>query len=144
MSEITSQSAFRIAKNLSIPVSTDPLLYVPDREKAMLWEQVKENFTFENVDEAKVKEWGLKKGAISFQTYKKTLNKDYIKKGVEPDFSKHPKIRDHWDSFVQFKETSKEPVVNSNQHWQCPAEAILPSSWDRSGEKKRNKSAKEE
>jgi hypothetical protein len=107
LSEITSQSAFRIAKNLSIPVSTDPLLYVPDREKAMLWEQVKENFTFENVDEAKVKEWGLKKGAISSQTYKKTLNKDYIKKGVEPDFSKHPKIRDHWDSFVQFKETSK-------------------------------------
>jgi hypothetical protein len=34
------------------------------------------------------------------------LNKDYIKKGLAPDFTKKrlAKLRDHWDSFVQLKQ----------------------------------------
>ena len=52
-----------------------------------------------------MKEWCLRKGAIALQSYKKRLNRDYIKKGVTPDFSKHPNLRDHWDSFVQYKQS---------------------------------------
>ena len=42
--------------------------------------------------------------AIAFQTFKKNLNKDYVKKGLTPDFEKdfknqHP----YWDAFVQYK-----------------------------------------
>ncbi|RCV25390.1 hypothetical protein SETIT_5G162700v2, partial [Setaria italica] len=49
---------------------------------------IKENFTFEGVDEAKM--------------YKKNLNKNYIKKGLTPDFTKHPKLRCNWDSFKYY------------------------------------------
>nr|TKW22537.1 hypothetical protein SEVIR_4G235100v2 [Setaria viridis] len=59
-----------------------PINMVPEREKEMIWEQIKENFTFESVDEAKVKDWSFQKDAIAFQTYKKNLNEDYIKKGL--------------------------------------------------------------
>ena len=62
---------------------------------------------FKGVDEEKVKDWSFKKGAIAFQTYKKNLNKEYIKKGLTPNFMKHPKLRDHWNSFVQFKQSQK-------------------------------------
>nr|TKW02918.1 hypothetical protein SEVIR_7G030900v2 [Setaria viridis] len=67
-----------------------PISVVLEREKEMIWEHIKENFTFEGVDEAKVKDWNFRKGAIVFQMYKKNLNKDYIKKGLTPDFTKHP------------------------------------------------------
>ena len=30
----------------------------------------------------------MKKMAIAFQTFKKNLNKDYVKKGLTPDFEK--------------------------------------------------------
>ena len=50
---------------------------------------------FEGVDEEKVKDWGFWKVVITFQTYKKNLNKGYIKKGLTLDFIKHPKLRDH-------------------------------------------------
>jgi hypothetical protein len=48
----------------------------------------------------------MQKGAIAFQSYDKRLNKDYIKKGLAPDFRKKglAKLRDHWDSFVQYKQ----------------------------------------
>ena len=46
----------------------------------------------------------MRKMAIAFQTFKKNLNKDYVKKGLTPDFEKdfknqHP----YWDAFVQYK-----------------------------------------
>ncbi|RLM69144.1 hypothetical protein C2845_PM17G13160 [Panicum miliaceum] len=34
------------------------------------------------------KKWVMRKMAISFQTFKKNLNKDYVKKGLTPDFEK--------------------------------------------------------
>ena len=46
----------------------------------------------------------MKKMAIAFQTFKKNLNKDFIKKGLMPDFEKHfQKQRPYWDAFVQYK-----------------------------------------
>ena len=48
----------------------------------------------------------MQKGAIAFQLYKKRLTRDYIKKGLTPDFTKKEfeKLRDHWDAFLQYKE----------------------------------------
>ena len=46
----------------------------------------------------------MKKMAISFQTFKKNLNKDFIKKGLVPDFENNFKEqRLYWDAFVQYK-----------------------------------------
>jgi ribosomal protein L16/L10AE len=50
--------------------------------------------------------------------YKKRLNNDYINKGLAPDFTKkgNAKLRDHWDSFVQYNltlETTKMIAKNT-------------------------------
>ena len=46
----------------------------------------------------------MKKMAIAFQTFKKNLNKDYVKKVLTPDFEKDFKNqRPYWDAFVQYK-----------------------------------------
>ena len=49
----------------------------------------KQHFSFPEDKEEIFKDWVIKKMAISFQTFKKNLNKDYIKKGRVPDFEKH-------------------------------------------------------
>ena len=48
----------------------------------MLWADVKQHFSFLEDKEEIFKDWVMKKMAISFQTFKKNLNKDYIKKAV--------------------------------------------------------------
>ena len=50
----------------------------------------------------------MQKGAIAFQSYKKRLTRDYIKKELTPYFTKKGfgKLRDHWDAFVQYKESA--------------------------------------
>ena len=74
---------------------------VPETEKQMLWTDVKQHFGFPEDKEEIFKNWIMKKMAISFQTFKKNLNKDYIKKGRVPDFKKHFKKQcPFWDAFV--------------------------------------------
>ena len=47
------------------------------------------------------KDWVMKKMAIAFQTFKKNLNKDYIKKGLTPNFEKDFKNQcPYWDAFM--------------------------------------------
>ena len=61
----------------------------------------------------------MKKMAISFQTFKKNLNKDYIKKGRVPDFEKHfKKQRPFWDAFVQYKlsEASEKRTAQAREN----------------------------
>ena len=74
---------------------------VPDTEKEMLWADVKRHFSVPEENEAIFRDWVMKKMSIAFQTFKKNLNKDYIKRGLTPDFEKdfknqHP----YWDAFV--------------------------------------------
>ena len=57
--------------------------------------------------------------AISFQTFKKNLNKYYIKKGRVLDFEKHfKKQRPIWDAFVQYKlsETSEKRTAQAKEN----------------------------
>ena len=77
---------------------------VPKTEKEMLWADVKRHFSFPEEHEQLFKDWVMKKMAIAFQTFKKNLNKDYVKKGLTPDFEKDFKNqRPYWDAFVQYK-----------------------------------------
>jgi hypothetical protein len=83
---------------------------VPNIENNMTWTEVQLNFSFpEGTNLANVRTWAIQMGAIAFQSYKKRLNKDYIKKELAPVFTKKrlAKLRDHWDSFVQYKQTQE-------------------------------------
>ena len=58
----------------------------------------------------------MKKMAIAFQTFKKNLNKDYVKKRLAPDFEKDFKNqRPYWDAFMQYKlfEDSKKRTAHA-------------------------------
>jgi hypothetical protein len=79
------------------------------------------HFSFpEGTNLANVQTWALQKGAIAFQSYEKRLNKYYIKKGLAPDFTKKglSKLRDHWDSFVQYKKSQEAAKMIETNH-QC-------------------------
>jgi hypothetical protein len=42
--------------------------------------------------------------AIAFGMYKKNLYKDFIKKGIEPDFvNKYQMLAPYWENFKQYK-----------------------------------------
>ena len=57
----------------------------------------------------KVKQFALKKMATQFQSWKKRLYSDYIKaKKKTPEFTGAlEKIKDHWDAFVEYKESDE-------------------------------------
>jgi len=78
---------------------------VPDQEEELCWEQLLMHFTLpvgEGIAE-KVKHYAFLKMAIAFQTFKKNLKKEFIKKGTTPDFeTKYQKLHPHWDAFVQY------------------------------------------
>ena len=92
---------------------------VPDTEKDMLQSEVLAHFSFpDGTKLGDVRTWALQKGAIAFQSFKKRLNKDFVKKGTTPDFTKkgYAKLRAHWDSFVHYKkmeETAKLVAINT-------------------------------
>ena len=69
--------------------------FVPDRQKEMLWTEVKEQFRLpEGTDEQKVKAFALKKMAEQLRSYRKRMHNEFVKKGTTPDFEKFPKLRD--------------------------------------------------
>ena len=77
---------------------------IPDTEKEMLWADVKRHFSFSEDKEELFDDWVMKKMAIAFHTFKKNLNKDFIKKGLMPDFEKHfQKRHPYWDAFMKYK-----------------------------------------
>ena len=104
---------------------------VPDTEKQMLWADVKQHFSFPEDKEEIFKHWVMKKMVISFQTFKKNLNKDFIKKGLVPDFEKNfKKQRPYWDAFMQYKlsEDSEKRTTSQREREQ---KETLSSSWAR-------------
>ena len=74
----------------------------------MLWADVKKHFTLpEDVDENLLKGWTLSKMATQFQNFKKRLDKDFVKKGLTPNWNDYPKLQAHWDSFVEYKSSEQ-------------------------------------
>ncbi|KAJ1254818.1 hypothetical protein BS78_K321500 [Paspalum vaginatum] len=81
---------------------------VPNAQKAMLWEAVKEKFN--------VEDWTLKKMAEQFCAHKKKLYEAFKKKGKVPNFDANPKYRGHWDAFINYKLSEKgTPFSARNQ-----------------------------
>jgi hypothetical protein len=62
---------------------------IPGTEKEMLWRDVKMHFGFPDDKEEVLKKWVMKKMAITFQTFKKNMNTDYVQKGLPPNFEEH-------------------------------------------------------
>ena len=78
--------SFRLWKKSKATDSDDDI--IPETEKEMLWANVKRHFSVPEGHEQLFKDWVMKKMAIAFHTFKKNLNKDYVKKGLTPDFEK--------------------------------------------------------
>ena len=92
---------------------------IPDIEKEMLWADVKRHFSVPEEHAQLFKDWVMKKMAIAFQTFKKNLNKDYVEKGLTPDFEKDfKKQRPYWDAFVQYKssEDSEQRTAQAKEN----------------------------
>ena len=68
----------------------DPLIsFVSEQEKDILWDSVTAHFTLPaGVDLRNlVKSWALKKMATQFQTWKKKMYNEFVKKNLTLDFS---------------------------------------------------------
>jgi hypothetical protein len=77
---------------------------VPDSVKIQLWNDVLKHFALpEGVDPNHVKGWTLVKMVTQFQNFKKKLSRDFIKDNQTPNWDEYLKIKDHWKSFVEYK-----------------------------------------
>ena len=77
---------------------------MPEREKELIWHDLKQHFTLLEGSEELVKKWTLKRMATQFQTVKKNLTNTYIKQGKTSKFTREfAKLKDHWDSFLEYK-----------------------------------------
>jgi hypothetical protein len=86
---------------------------VPENQKQLLWKELTQKFTFtDGINVAKVKEWTMKKMGELFRSHRKKLYSKYVKEGKTPDFKVYPKLRDHWEAFVQYK--TSEEVANAS------------------------------
>ena len=85
----------------------------------MLWADAKRHFSFLEDKEPHFKDWVMKKMAIAFQMFKKNLNKDYVKKGLTPNFEKDFKNQHlYLDAFVQYKssENSEKKTTQAKEN----------------------------
>lgn len=95
-----------------VPVSIAKWEQVPADTKNMLWGDMKATFTFPEDKEELVKKYTLQKMAISFQTWKKQLTKNYIDKNLTPNFEDFPKLQNHWDDFVAYKASAEGQTLS--------------------------------
>src|SRR6185369_14975921 len=102
---------------------------IPETEKEMLWADVKRHFTFPE-DKEQFKDWVMKKMAIAFQMFKKNFNKDYVKKGLTPDFEKDfKKTTSLLGCIGAIQIVRGQRTANSTSQRECEQEKTLPSSW---------------
>jgi hypothetical protein len=83
--------------------------FVSNLEKQLMWDAITEHFTLpEGANVELVKSWVLKKMATQFQTWKKKLYNEFVKKNLIPFDENRPykKLRDQWPEFVRYN-TSK-------------------------------------
>ena len=73
---------------------------MPTHQKEMLWAELKDMLTlFEGVDQELVKKCALKKMALAFETFKKKLYTNYIKKDKEPIWDDLSQVKPYWEEF---------------------------------------------
>ena len=92
---------------------------IPETEKEMFRADVKWHFSFPKDKEQLFKDWVIKKMATAFQIFNKNLNKDYIKRGLMPNFEKDFKNQcPYWDALVQYKSSkdSKKKTAQAKEN----------------------------
>ena len=93
------------------PKGDQEVSFVDERAKDLLWETLMSHFTLpEHLTDAereKVKKSALQKMATQFRNHKKRLWAWYVEAGKQtPEFTGAlEKAKDHWDEFVEFKES---------------------------------------
>ena len=60
------------------------------------------------------KNFGVRKMALAFSTFKKKLYTNYIKKDKEPNWDDLPQVKSYWEEFKQYK-LSEEARKKSEQ-----------------------------
>ncbi|XP_006652090.2 uncharacterized protein LOC102716207 [Oryza brachyantha] len=93
------------------------LLVVPDVEKQLCWDKLKEKITFPPDSEHIAKRASLQSMGILFKKFKSDLFKKFVAKGETPNFKlpRWEKLADFWDEFVEYK-TSKEATEISERN----------------------------
>ena len=82
----------------------DPHVVPNSIKNDLLWPKILEMFEFPTgTDLDVVKRKTLQTMGISFKNWKGSLNREFVQKGTTPDFSKWPKLADHWQAFAEYK-----------------------------------------
>ena len=73
---------------------------VPSSLKNLCWEKLKDLFVFPNgFDEEVVKDWPFFIMGNSFKYFRYYLNSQYVRKGIEPEWSEYPHQQEYWSDF---------------------------------------------
>jgi len=65
------------------------IIFVSDRDKELVWKAITVVFSFDTNDEelkARIYDWTMKKMAVLFQNWKKSLYNKFVKKNKTPNF----------------------------------------------------------
>jgi len=79
--------------------------FLSNRDKELVWKAVTAVFSFDTKNEelkARIYDWTIKKMAVLFQNWKKTLYNKFVKKNEILNFNlkQYVKLRAFWDDFV--------------------------------------------
>jgi len=79
--------------------------FVSNRDNDLVWKAVTAVFTFDTNDEelkVRIYDWTMKKMAVLFQNWKKSLYNKFVKKNETPNFNlmQYVRLRAFWDDFV--------------------------------------------
>ena len=74
----------------------------------LCWQKLKDLFEFPTrFDEEVTKERAFFIMGNSFKYFRYYLNKNHVKKGIEPEWRKYPHQQEYWSDFVSWKESDE-------------------------------------
>ncbi|KAK3121231.1 hypothetical protein QOZ80_8BG0648980 [Eleusine coracana subsp. coracana] len=108
----------------------EPADVVPEQEEQLYWEPLMSHFTLPTGQgiEEKVKQFALKKMTIAFQTFKKNLKRDYIKKGTTPDFENKSRCRSKAEQDEKFRALEERLSATEERVARLTGQEISPIS----------------
>ena len=87
---------------------------VPSSLKNLCWEKLKDLFVFpDGFDEEVVKDRAFFIMGNSFKYFRYYLNTQYVRKGIELEWSEYPHQQEYWSDFMSGKESdeAKEQIL---------------------------------
>ena len=74
----------------------------------LCWQKLKDLFEFSaRFDEEVTKDWAFFIMGNSSKYFRHYLKKNYVKKGIEPEWCKYPHQQEYWSDFVSWKESDE-------------------------------------